>query len=197
MICHISPLIKLVQNGSPVAFEKLWRKYSYISRGVAYKVSRNPTDSEDIVQICALTLWRQISKFHGTAPFSTWLYRVSYNCALMFLRTKKQLSHDYIEDIKIPDLIDPFINSPDHQFFCAEISTTINRTLNRTKKDWGKIFELHHVDCVDQTTLARRLHLTPPAVKSTSHRCRLILRKKLLEKFNCRNFSELKLCANQ
>jgi len=55
-------------------------------RKVAALYARDPADREDLFQEIVLQLWRSFESFRGDAAFSTFLYRVALNTALMRLR---------------------------------------------------------------------------------------------------------------
>ena len=55
-------------------------------RKVAALYARDSADREDLFQEIVLQLWRSFESFRGDAAFSTFLYRVALNTALMRLR---------------------------------------------------------------------------------------------------------------
>lgn len=63
-------------------------------KGIIYKVSRmymdTPEDREDLVQEIMIRLWTSYGSFEGRSSFSTWMYRVSVNTAITFLRNEKR-----------------------------------------------------------------------------------------------------------
>jgi len=65
-------------------------------KGVLYKVSRmymdNTEDQEDLFQEIVLQLWKSYDQFRGDSQFSTWMYRVAINTAMVFLKKEKRKS---------------------------------------------------------------------------------------------------------
>jgi RNA polymerase sigma-70 factor (ECF subfamily) len=63
-------------------------------KGMIFKISKmyvdNQQDREDLYQEIVFQLWKSYQKFEGKSQFSTWLYRVSLNTALTFLKTEKR-----------------------------------------------------------------------------------------------------------
>ena len=63
-------------------------------KGMIFKVSKmyvdHQEDREDLYQEIVFQLWKSYQKFEGKSQFSTWLYRVSLNTALTFLKTEKR-----------------------------------------------------------------------------------------------------------
>jgi len=72
-------------------------------RKVAAVYARDPGDREDLVQEIALQLWRSFDRFRGDAAFSTFLYRVALNTALMRVRRSRRrpevAAGDLVEDV--------------------------------------------------------------------------------------------------
>lgn len=56
---------------------------------VAYRITRNEGDSEDVVQESFVRAWRNPDRFDERASFATWLQRIATNCALDMVRRRK------------------------------------------------------------------------------------------------------------
>ena len=66
------------------------------NRGILYKISRmytdTPEDRKDLEQEIILQLWKSYASFNGHSKFSSWMYRVALNTALLYLKkTKRQV----------------------------------------------------------------------------------------------------------
>lgn len=76
-------------------------------KGVIYKVSRmymdQPDDQEDLFQEIVLQLWKSYDNFRGDSQFSTWMYRVAINTAMVFFKKEKSRKQNY-SDTKEPEL---------------------------------------------------------------------------------------------
>ena len=63
-------------------------------KGVLYKIARmyqaHTEDQSDLVQEMTLELWRSFDSFRGDSQFSTWMYKVALNTAIVFLRKEKK-----------------------------------------------------------------------------------------------------------
>ena len=63
-------------------------------RGMIFKISKmyleNQEDREDLFQEIILQLWKSCQAFEGKSQFSTWLYRVSLNTAITFIKRDKK-----------------------------------------------------------------------------------------------------------
>ena len=88
-IIEESPLVKQAQKGDGEAFELLVRPHVCQAYRVARKITRNKEDAEDAAQQGLLKAFANIRQFHGEAHFSSWLYRIVMNEALMKVRKRQ------------------------------------------------------------------------------------------------------------
>lgn len=68
-------------------------------KGILYKVSKmymdNSDDQQDLFQEIVLQLWKAYDSFKGESQFSTWMYRVAINTAIVFLKKEKRKIDKY------------------------------------------------------------------------------------------------------
>lgn len=68
-------------------------------KGILYKVSKmymdNIDDQEDLFQEIVCQLWKAYDSFKGESQFSTWMYRVGINTAIVFLKKEKRKVDKY------------------------------------------------------------------------------------------------------
>lgn len=60
------------------------------NKGIIHKVAKmymdNALDQEDLFQEIVMQLWKAYPSFKGTSKFSTWMYRVALNTAIVFFK---------------------------------------------------------------------------------------------------------------
>ncbi|MBN2167878.1 MAG: sigma-70 family RNA polymerase sigma factor [Actinobacteria bacterium] len=88
-----SDLIKKAREGDRAAFEELFKMHSNKVFSIAYRVTGNASDAEDLCQEVFMQVIRKIDSFQGRSSFSTWLYRITVNRSRDCLRKKKR-SHE-------------------------------------------------------------------------------------------------------
>ncbi|WP_291286063.1 RNA polymerase sigma factor [Flavobacterium sp.] len=68
-------------------------------KGILYKVSKmymdNPDDQQDLFQEIICQLWKSYDSFRSESQFSTWMYRVAVNTAIVFLKKEKRKVDKY------------------------------------------------------------------------------------------------------
>src|SRR6476619_2607438 len=80
------------RGGDAEAFRDLVERHSRGIFRVAYRMTGNEHDADDVVQETFLRAYRQIDKFEERANFGTWLHRIAVNCSLDLLRSR--VRHD-------------------------------------------------------------------------------------------------------
>lgn len=94
-------LLSDARNGDSRAFEKLVMPHRHRILRLATHILRNHEDAEDVVQLAFLQALRNLDHFRGNARFSTWLFRIATNEALMMLRRhsrKYEISLDPVDE---------------------------------------------------------------------------------------------------
>ena len=77
-------------------------------KGVIFKISKmymdNFDDQKDLFQEITFQVWKAYQSFEGKSQFSTWLYRVALNTAIIFLKSEKKrtfIQNEEVENFKI------------------------------------------------------------------------------------------------
>jgi RNA polymerase sigma-70 factor (ECF subfamily) len=77
------------RNGNQAAFRVLVERHSRPLFRLAFRMTSNEQDAEDLVQETFLRAYKQIHRFDGRASVGTWLYRIATNCTLDLLRSRR------------------------------------------------------------------------------------------------------------
>ena len=84
-------LVVAAKNGEDLAFEILVKRYKARILSLAFHITRNREDAQDVVQQSLHKAFVHLQKFQGKSAFSTWLTRIAINEALMCLRKNRVL----------------------------------------------------------------------------------------------------------
>jgi RNA polymerase sigma-70 factor (ECF subfamily) len=79
-------LIQRFLAGEEAAFERLVERYYQRIDRLAQQVVRQPMAAEDIAQEVFLRAYRALPRFRGEASLYSWLYRITINLSLNYLR---------------------------------------------------------------------------------------------------------------
>ena len=181
-----SQLVELSKKENREAFLELVGRYTEKVQRLAMRITRNDSDSEEVVQDVFITLFTKLHSFQGKSAFSSWLYRVTSNAAFMKLRSRRKHSAtSYEEMTAISGGFTPTFrtrsDATDINFISVrhELRALLEEALDALPDEYRTIFILRDVDGLSNQEAGEVLGLTVPAVKSRLHRARLLLRKKL------------------
>jgi len=179
--------IERSKKGSKDAFARLLERYE---RPVYHHVLRmvgNIEDAEDLTQEIFLKAWMGLPSFQGDSSFSTWLYRLTNNACIDFLRREKKRRGDASLDDEARDLgaqlPDPS-PSPQRQLEADEVSQGIWAGLQQLTPDHREVLVLREIDGLSYEEIGQILGLNPGTVKSRIARARLALAKFLRKNGN-------------
>src|SRR5262245_22955983 len=82
-------LLERVRARDELALEALMERHASRAYRVAFGITRNHAEAQEVVQDVFMTLFRKVELFEGRAALSTWLYRVTTNAALGKRRGKR------------------------------------------------------------------------------------------------------------
>jgi len=188
-------LIELfISDSNERAFEEIFNRYANKVYALAFKISRNPIDAEDILQDVFLTLVKKIDTFRGEASFSTWLYKVTMNASYMHFRIKGK---KYESDISLENYAPydengtlmgrvkskDWSDRPDEVLFSKEALEIIERAINELPENYRVVLYLRDVEDKSTDEVANILGISVGTVKSRLHRARLFLRDRLSDYF--------------
>lgn len=167
------------------AFGELVTRYESKVYSLALRMVRNPEDAEDVLQDTFLRAYRGIKSFQGNSTFSTWIYRITANSALMRLR-KRQLPTVSIEDSderETPINIADWAPGPVEQLLSHETQQAMSEAIEALPPEFRQVFVLRDVEELSNAEVAEILDISIAAVKSRLHRARLKVRNRLATHF--------------
>lgn len=179
-------LVIKFRNGMDNAFEELMGRYTTKAFGLALRLTRSREDAEEVLQDVFVTVYKKIDGFEEKSSFSSWLYRITVNTALMKLRKRRQAQRTSLTDDLSPGERDSVINAKDEKAIPLdeasaqkELMKVLSDAISRLPEEYRPVFVLRDVDGLSTRQVGKMLNLTAPAVKSRLHRSRMILRKRL------------------
>ena len=83
-------VVELARSGDDDAFRVLVERHSRNVFRLAFRMTGNEQDAEDVVQETFLRAYRQLSKYESRSSFATWLFRIASNYSLDLIRGRKR-----------------------------------------------------------------------------------------------------------
>lgn len=150
-----------------------------------------PHDRADLVQDALLQVIRRLHTFRGDSQFSTWLYRVTANAALMRMRSERRRRYasfdDHLNEVEKSVHATAFTSSgewaerADHRVEAQRQRTMLEQAVAELPEQWRVVVLEHYVEGSALQALADRLETTESSVRSRLHRARTALRERLRE----------------
>ena len=160
------------RQGDSDAFRALVEQHSRTVYRLAFRMTGNEQDAEDVVQESFLRAYRQLGRFESRANFGTWLYRIVANCSVDLMRAK-QARHDQTRGEPLETAADlPAVNAPDPQRLAesAEISRRVQNALGALSPLERAAFTLRHYEGRSIDEIGRTLGLGTSAAKHSVFR---------------------------
>jgi len=79
-------LVRQAREGSRAAFDLLFQRHRQFIYNVCYRMMESADDAVDMTQATFIQAYRELRRFRGDATFRSWLYRISVNQCITFIR---------------------------------------------------------------------------------------------------------------
>jgi RNA polymerase sigma-70 factor (ECF subfamily) len=98
MALDLGDVVAAAKAGDQEAFAQLVRATQADTYTLAYRLTGNEEDARDVVQEAYIRAYKGLRRFRGDAQFSTWLHRITANCAITALGNRTKHRHDELDD---------------------------------------------------------------------------------------------------
>ncbi len=177
--------LEQARRGDRDAFRVLVEHHATAVFRLAYRMTGNETDAEDMVQETFLRAWKEIRRFDGRASFGTWLHRICANRTVDFLRARNRWQPAL--SAAGPDQEhDPFRNmpselpSPERSARSAQASAMLEPALAALSEiERTAFFVLRHYEGLPIDEVASALGVQPGAARHSIFRAVRKLRRAL------------------
>lgn len=182
-------VIQRVLDGDQEAFAELVKAYEKQVYNLCLRMCGNPEDARDLSQEAFVKAWRGLQFYQFEAAFSTWLYRLTSNVCIDFLRRKKRepqtvppLRNENGEDAE-PEVADS-CPDPEEQLLHRERQSQIAWAMGQLEPEFRQVLTLRVIQELSYEQIAAIMELKVGTVKSRIARARWKLKKILLESGN-------------
>lgn len=178
-------LIEDYLNGDEKSFEILVRRWLGPVYGFVYKYVGGVQDAEDVTQEIFAKVWKNLRNFDRKKEFKPWLFGISKNAALDFLKKKKTVPFSEFEDEEgnnflIESLADDSL-SPFELSERAELSGKISEILKKLSPKYAAVLSLYYRGGMNFREIAQSLGEPLNTVKSRHGRALTVLKKFLAD----------------
>jgi len=175
--------VERARSGDSDAFRLLVEQHSRAIFRLAFRMTGNEEDAEDVVQETFLRAYRQLDKYEARSSFSTWLYRIASNYSLDLIRMRKRheekRERGSVEDRDILQSIPVDSPGPDRLLYGIQITDRVNAALNELSAQERTAFVLRHFEGHSIQEIGEALGTGTNATKHSIFRAVQKLRKSL------------------
>src|ERR1700733_8568652 len=158
------------RGGDPEAFRVLVERHSRGIYRLAHRMTGKPEDAEEVVQETFIRVFRQLDRFEARSNFSTWLYRIAFNCAVDYMRARP-----HRETAETPETLDLRASSDsrpssDDLVYAGEIGDRVQAALGELSPQERAAFLMRHYHGCSIDEICDALHLKTNAAKHSIFR---------------------------
>ena len=171
-VTETAAVLARARQGDSEAFRALVERHSRSVFRLAYRMTGNEQDAEDVVQESFLRAYRQLGRFESRANFGTWLYRIVANCSVDLMRSK-QARHDQVRGDSLDAAAElPATETPGPERLAqsAEVERRVRDALGGLSPLERAAFTLRHYEGRSIDEISRTLGLGTSAAKHSVFR---------------------------
>ena len=168
-------ILRRAQQGDSEAFRQLVEAYQTQVYRLALRMC-GADGADDVTQDAFVAAWRALPNFRSDCRFSTWLYRLTTNAAIDYLRREKRhRAAGDIAELELPD------DAPTMQELSerAETQSRVRRALFCLSDEHRQVLLLRYMQELDYGEIAQVLDVSEGTVKSRINRAKSKLRELL------------------
>jgi RNA polymerase sigma-70 factor (ECF subfamily) len=162
----IAAVLERASVGDGEAFAVLVNTHARAAFRLAYRLTGNERDAEDVVQESFIRAYRQLGRFEARSNFSTWLHRIVVNCAMDALRTRHARRADRLVPTDESWDVEPSeAPSPERLALSAEIRGRVDASMSALTPQERVAFSLRHYEGRSIDEIGRVLGVQKSAAK--------------------------------
>ncbi len=165
-------LVRRSQSGDTEAFDDLVRKYSPKLYGMVYNMTANREDTHDVLQDVFAKAYRSIRRFRGKSTFYTWIYSITVNMTLNFLKKRGRQRKMSLEDMnpaafQDQDYLEAASKSdPVREANIHELQQRLNEAMLELSDDHRTVVTLFDIQGLPHAKISKILGISQGTVRS-------------------------------
>lgn len=176
-------LIRRVLSGEKDAYGVIVARHSPTIFRVAFRITENEADAEEVVQEAFMRGYRKLEDFNARANFQTWMYRIAMNCALDVLNKRKAqaavpIAEEYDGEEVTVQLADRTAG-PDRLLLSQEVEARRQAAMEKLTATERIAFVMRHMEDRSTEEIAGALGIAPNSAKQAVFRAVQKLRQSL------------------
>jgi len=160
-------VLSRARRGDGDAFRTLVEQHGKGAFGLAFRLTGNAQDAEEVVQESFLKAYRQLERFEARSNFSTWLHRIVVNCSMDVLRMRQsRRAREHVSEVEdVAQWLPALEPCPEQLARGAEIERRIEASMDELTPQERAAFTLRHREGRSIEEIGRTLGLQTSAAK--------------------------------
>ena len=146
-----------------VLFSEIFRQHEHRLHSLALRLTKSDQTAKDIIQEVFLKLWDQRANLHSINNVEAWLYRLTENKVIDFLR---KASADNRLKKKIWEQLEQIVNESEQYLAAKEYNQIIQKAIDQLSPQRRLIYQLNKEDGMNYREIAEKLQLSKHTVKN-------------------------------
>jgi RNA polymerase sigma-70 factor (ECF subfamily) len=173
-------LVAASKRGDQDAFAQLVQQHQRRVFNLVFRMLQEYEEADEVTQEAFLAAWQGLPSFRGDARFSTWLYRIAYNCALKQLEQRKR--DKALQVAVASEQIIAHANSAnqiDAELEAHTRSEIVREHLSHLPAKYRIVLVLRHLQDMTYEEMAEILTMPIGTIKTHLFRARNLLKERL------------------
>lgn len=165
-------LVARARDGDTHAFDELVIKYTPRLYGLVYHMTSNHEDTNDVLQDVFAKAYRSLKRFQEKSTFYTWIYSISVNMTLNFLKKRGRRRAMSLDDVDMaierdPDFIEATSKSdPVREVNIAELQQRLNVAMQELSDDHRAVVTMFDIQGMPHAEISKILRVSEGTVRS-------------------------------
>jgi len=173
-------IVGKIKAGDKSSFSRLVRLYKNQVASLAYKMVGDYDEAADIMQNVFVKVNQNIWRFDEKKRFYTWLYRITVNASIDYMRKHHRHQHESIENVK--ERADEKNDTPEASYKRSKLREYIDEAAGSLNEKQRSAFLLRDVDGCNIDDVANIMNMPEATVRWYLHRARTKIKKELMKK---------------
>ena len=182
-------LIRQCLDGNTNSFEIIVKKYQLKIINLSYKYTKNYADAEEVAQQSFLRAFNSLDKFRFESQFSTWMHRITVNCALNYINSKEKMKEketisidsghsskrEDFRNMEVQVPADVNAENPYNHYNMEELAGHTEKVYNSLPEELKLVIKLREIEGMSYDEISLKTGMPIGTVRSRLHRAREIL----------------------
>lgn len=177
---HVKFLIEEIKSGNKNAFTELVNLYHAQVASLAFKMVNDYDEAADIAQNVFVKMSQNIWRYDSKKKFYTWLYRITVNASIDYIRKHKRHRHEPLENVR--KAIENLESNPESLFQREKIKGYISQATLSLNDKQRSAFILRDVEGCKIDDVANIMDMPEATVRWYLHRARTKIKKELIKR---------------